>query len=131
MMLLKVQEIPNQKYEKGDLTKVTLNHLKRYYELGMVFTAMLGKERDPRAHKAAIILAIQMRNIWIEWHNRMAARELQGKPVFEIWQQISKTDLIKIANRDPAAIRRNTRPGRPVPSDHVVALNSSDIRATY
>ncbi len=130
-MLLKVKEIPNQKYEKDDLTKVSLNHLKRQYELGMVFTAMLGKERDPRAHKAAIILAIQMRNIWNEWHSRMAVRELQGKPVLEIWQRISKADLIKIANREPAAIHKNTRPGRPIPSDQVVALNSLDIRATY
>ena len=125
-MLLKVKEIPNQKYEKADLTKVSLNHLKRYYELGMVFTAMLGKERDPRAHKAAIILAIQMRNIWNEWHSRMAERELQGKPVYEIWQRISRADLIKIANRNPAAIRRNRRRGRPIPSDQIV-----DIRVTY
>lgn len=130
-MLLKVKEIPGQKYEKSDLTKMRLSELKRRYELGMVFTAMLGEERDPRAHNAAIILAIQMRNIWDEWRSRMAARELQGKPVFEIWQQISKVDLIKIANRDPAAIHRNTRPDRPVPSDQVVALNSLDMRATY
>jgi len=130
-MLLKVKEIPGQKYEKDDLTKASLNHLKRSYELGMVFTAMLSRERDSRACKAAIILAIQMRNIWNEWHSRMAVRELQGKPVFEIWQRISKADLIKIANRDPVAIHKNTRPGRPVPSDQVVALNSLDIRVTY
>lgn len=130
-MLVKVQEIPNQKYEKSDLTTMRLNELKRRYELGMVFTAMLGNEKDPRAHKAAIILAIQMRSIWNEWHSRMAMRELQGKSVFEIWQSISNPDLIKIANRDPAAIHRNTRHGRPIPSDQVVALNSLDIRASY
>lgn len=130
-MLLKVKEIPNQKYEKADLAIVCLNDLKRRYELGMVFTAMLGEERDPRAHSAALILAIQMRNIWDEWQARMATRELKGLPVFEIWQRISKVDLIRIANRDPAAISRNTRPGKPLPSDRIVALNSLDIRASY
>jgi len=130
-MLVKVQEIPNQKYEKSDLTTMRLNELKRRYELGMVFTAMLGKERDPRAHNAALVLAIQMRNIWDEWHSRMVVRELKGLPVFEIWQQISKADLIKIANRDPAAIDRNTQKRKPLPSDQIVALNSLDIRVTY
>lgn len=130
-MLLKVKEVPNQKYEPSDLTKMPLRDLKRRYELGMVFTAMLGNEKDSRAHSAAITLAIQMRNIWNEWQARMATRELQRKPVFEIWQRISKPDLIKIANRDPSAIGRNTRPGRPRPSDQVVALNSVDIRKTY
>ncbi len=130
-MLLKVQEIPNQKYELSDLTKMPLGDLKRRYELGMVFTALLGNEKDPRAHNAAIILATQMRNIWNEWHSRMAVRELKGKPVFEIWQRIAKADLIRIANRDPTAIQRNTRTGRPRPSDQVVALNSLDIRTNY
>ncbi len=130
-MLVKVQEIPNQKYEKSDLTTMRLNELKRRYELGMVFTAMLGNEKDPRTHKATIILAIQMRNIWGEWQARMAKRELEGKPAFEIWQRISKIDLIKIANRDPAAISRNTRPGKPILSDQVVSLNSLDIRVNY
>lgn len=130
-MLLKVNEVPNQKYEVSDLSKMPLRDLKRRYELGMVFTAMLGSEKDKRAHSAAINLAIQMRNIWNEWQARMAVRELQGKPTFEIWQRISKSDLIKIANRDPAAIGRNTRPGRPRLSDQVVALNSVDIRRTY
>lgn len=130
-MLVKVKEVHNQKYEPSDLTKMPLRDIKRRYELGMVFTAMLGYEKDPRAHGAAINLAIQMRRLWDEWQARMAARELQGKPVFEIWQRISKRDLIKVANRDPAAIKRNTRPGRPRPSDHVVALNSVDIRKTY
>ncbi len=130
-MLVKVQEIPNQKYELSDLTKMSLKELKRRYELGMVFTAMLSQERDPRSHKAALILAIQMKNIWDEWQARMAKRKLEGKPAFEIWQRISKIDLIKIANRDPAAIGRNTRPGKPILSDRVVALNSLDIRTTY
>ena len=130
-MLVKVQEIPNQKYETSDLTIMCLNELKRRYELGMVFTAMLGDERDPRAHNAALILTIQMQNIWDEWHSRMAARELKGLPVFEIWQSISKSDLIKIANRDPEAIHRNIRPGRPMPSDQVVAFNSLDMRVNY
>ena len=130
-MLIKVQEIPNQKYEKSDLTIMRLNELKRRYELGMVFTAMLGEERDPRAHSAAIILAIQMRNIWDEWRSRMAVRELKGLSVFEIWQHISKSDLIRVANRDPAAIGRNTRRKKPLPSDQIVALNSLDIRASY
>jgi hypothetical protein len=130
-LLVKVKEIPSQKYELSDLTKVPLNDLKRRYELGMVFTAMLGCERDPRAHNAAVTLAIQMRNIWNEWHARMAVRELEGKPALEIWQRISKADLIKIANRDPAAIDRNTRKSRPLPSDQVVALNSLDIKTSY
>lgn len=130
-MLVKVQEIPNQKYEKSDLTTMRLNELKRRYELGMVFTAMLGNEKDPRAHKAAIILAIQMRSIWNEWHSRMAMRELQGEPVFEIWQSISNPDLIRVANRDPAAIGRNAQRKKPLPSDQIVALNSLDIRASY
>jgi len=129
-MLLKVKEIPQQKYEKDDLTKSPLRNLKRRYELGMVFTAMLSYEKDPRSHNAAVILAIQMRNIWIEWHSRMAVRELQGKPVFEIWQRMSKADLIKVANRDPLAIRRNTRVGKPIPSDQIVALNTLDMRVT-
>lgn len=127
-MLLKIKEIPNQKYEKSDLTKMSLKELKRRYELGMVFIAMLSREMDPRSHKAAIILAIQMRNIWDEWHNRMAKRELKGLPVFELWQRISKADLIKIANRDPATIRRNTRKRKPLPSDRIVALSSLDMR---
>lgn len=130
-MLVKVNEIPNQKYEVSDLTKMSLRELKRRYELGMVFTAMLSRELDPRSHKAAVILVIQMKNIWDEWKARMAKRELQGKPVFEIWLRISKMDLIKIANRDPVVIRRNIRPGKPIPSDQVVALNSLDMRVSY
>lgn len=130
-MLLKTNEIPCQRYEKSDLTKTSLNDLKRRYELGMVFTAMLGNEKDVRAHDAAMTLAIQMRNIWNEWQARMAVRELAGQPVFEIWQRISKADLIKIANRNPAAIDRNTRKGKPLPSDQIVALNSLDIRVSY
>lgn len=129
-MLLKVKEIPQQKYEKSDLTKMSLRELKRRYELGMVFTAMLSYEKDPRSNKAAVILAIQMRNIWTEWHSRMAVRELQEKTVFEIWQRMSKADLIKVANRDPVTIRNNTRVGKPIPSDHIVALNTLDMRAT-
>lgn len=130
-MLVKVKEILNQKYEKSDLTTMRLNELKRRYELGMVFTAMLGEERDPRAHSAALVLAIQMRNIWGEWYSRMAARELKGLPVFEIWQRISKADLIRVANRDSAAISRNTRRKKPLSSDRIVALNSLDIRVSY
>lgn len=130
-MLVKVKEISNQKYELSDLTKMSLKELKRRYELGMVFTAMLSQERDPRSHKAALILAIQMKNIWDEWQARMAKRELEGKPAFEIWQRISKIDLIKIANRDPAAISRNTRRKKPLPSDRIVALNSLDMRVSY
>lgn len=130
-LLVKVNEIPDQKYEVSDLTKMPLGELKRRYELGMVFTAMLSRELDPRSHKATVILAIQMKNIWDEWQARMAKRELEGKPVFEIWQRISKMDLIKIANRDPVAVHRNTRKGKPLPSDQIVALNSLDIRMTY
>ncbi len=130
-MLVKVKEIPNQKYEVSDLTKMALKELKRRYELGMVFTAMLSRELDPRSHKAAVILAIQMKNIWDEWQARMAKRELEGKSAFEIWQRISKADLIKIANRDPIAITRNTRLGKPLPSDQIVALNSLDIKVSY
>lgn len=130
-MLVKINEIPNQKYEKSDLTKVSLNDLKRRYELGLIFTAMLGQEKDPRAHGAAVILSIQMKNIWDEWHARMAVRELAGKPVLEIWQRISKADLIRIANKDPAAINGNARKGRPLSSDQIVALNSLDIRAKH
>ncbi len=130
-MLVKVKEIPEQKYELSDLTKCSLNWLKRKYELGMVFTAMLSVDSDPRSERAALILAIQMRNIWNEWHSRMVARELKGLPVFEIWQSTSKADLIKIANRDPVAIGRNTQKRKPLPSDQIVVLNSLDMRVSY
>ncbi len=130
-MLVKVKEVPEQKYELSDLTRCSLNWLKRKYELGMVFTAMLSVDSDPRSGRASIILAVQMRNIWNEWHSRMAIRELQGLPALEIWQRIPKADLIKIANRDPAAIGRNIRKRRPLPSDQIVTLNSLDMRASY
>lgn len=128
-MLLKAKEVPGQKYELADLSKFSLHALKRKYELGMVFTAMLSREKDERAIKAIHILMIQMKNIWDEWRVRMARRELQGLPALEIWQRVSKKDLIAIANKNPAAVARNIRRGKPLVSDQVVFVNTLDFRS--
>lgn len=128
-MLIKTTEIPQQKYEPSDLTKMPLKDIKRRYELGMVFTAMLSQESDERAPKASVILAIQMRNLWNEWHTRMADRELRGLPTFEIWQRVSKDELIKVANREPKAVKRHVRNGKPIQSDQIVVLNTLDLRS--
>lgn len=100
-MHLRTRLFQAQKYEASDMTKFSLKNLKRKYELGMVFIAMLQDETDERAVEAVQVLRIQLGTMEKEWKARMAFREYVGLPTIPIWEPIPSKTLRKIANRPP------------------------------